>query len=129
MPPRKRTTNKNFSSPETPIDARQRAIAEQEAMLKAQVQKYQKLIEEAPKLAKERERARREQFISRASRTESRPGSRVALPDRRYDINVGAPTRGPRLRAERNRGRMTFFILLLLLAASFLWLYFTIRQA
>ena len=57
--PRKRTTSNNFKAADTPLDARQRAIQEQEAKLRAQMEKYQKLIEEAPKLAKERERARR----------------------------------------------------------------------
>ncbi len=126
---RKRTTTNKVQAPDTPLDARQRAIAEEEATLRAQVQKYQKLIEDAPKIAKERDRVRREQFISRASRTEARPGSRTALPDRRYDLNVGVPARQRRLRAERNRGRMTFFILLVLLALSFLWLYYTIQPS
>ncbi|MGV3533668.1 MAG: hypothetical protein ACO1QR_14970 [Chthoniobacteraceae bacterium] len=126
---RKRTTSNNFSAPDTPLNAKQRAIAEQEAKLKAQEEKLQRLIAEAPKIAKERERVRREQFISRASRTEARPGSHAALPDRRYDLNVGVPAKQRRLRAERNRGRMTFFILLLVLAASVLWLYYTIQPS
>lgn len=124
--PRKRTTSNNFASPDTPLTAKQRAIAEQEAKLRAQVERYQKLIEEAPKLAKERQRVQREQFINRASRTETRPGSRTSLPDRRYDLNVGTPARQRRLRSERNRGRMTFFVLLLVLAGAVLWLYYTV---
>lgn len=127
---RKRTTSDNFKAPDTPLDAKQRAIAEQEAKLKAQEEKLQRLIAEAPKIAKEREKARREQFISRASRTESRPGAHhAALPDRRYDLNVGVPAKQRRLRAERNRGRMTFFILLLVLVACVLWLYYTIQPS
>ena len=95
---RKRTTSNNFNPSDTPLDVRQRAIHEQEAKLRAQMEKYQKLIEEAPKLAKERERARREEFITRAARTEHRYGSRAALPDNRYDLNVGVPTKQRRLR-------------------------------
>ncbi len=93
------------------------------------MEKYQKLIEEAPKLAKERERARREQFITRAARTEHRYGSRAALPDNRYDLNVGSPIKQPkRLRSERKRGRNTFFVLLVLLALAVAYLYFTITN-
>ncbi|MHA3775242.1 hypothetical protein ACXR0O_27270 [Verrucomicrobiota bacterium sgz303538] len=126
--PRKRTTSNNFKPSDTPLDAKQRAIQEQEAKLRAQMEKYQKLIEDAPKLAKERERVRREQFITRAARTEQRYGSRAALPDRRYELNAGLPGKQRRLRAERNRGRNTFFVLLLLLAIAATYLYFTITH-
>lgn len=125
---RKRTTSNNFNPSDTPIDVRQRAIQEQEAKLRAQMEKYQKLIEEAPKLAKERERARREQFITRAARTEHRIGSRAALPDNRYELNVGAPVKQRKLRAERKRGRNTFFVLLFLLGIAVAYLYFTIAH-
>lgn len=125
---RKRTTSNNFTPSDTPLDAKQRAIQEQEAKLRAQMEKYQKLIEEAPKLAKERERARREQFITRAARTDQRFGSRAALPDRRYELSSGTPGKQKRLRAERNRGRNTFFVLLLILGAAVAYLYFTITH-
>jgi hypothetical protein len=126
--PRKRTTSNNFGKPDTALDAKQRAIQEQEAKLRAQMEKYQKMIEEAPRLAKERERTRREQFIKRAAHAEARFGAGGRLPDRRYDLNVGLPARQRRLRQERNRGRMMFFVLLLVLAAVVAWLYFTITQ-
>ena len=125
---RKRTTSNNFGGPETPIDAKQRAIAEQEAKLRAQMEKYERLIQEAPKIAKERDRARREQFITRASRTEGRYNSRAVIPDSRYELNAGAPAKMRRLRAERNRGRNTFFILLIVLAAAVLWLYMIVTH-
>src|SRR4051812_12543608 len=126
--PRKRTTSDNFKGTATPLDAKQRAIAEQEAKLLAQEARLKRLIEEAPKLKKERERAQREQFITRASRTEQGPRPRAALPDSRYELNAGAPAKMRRLRAERNRGRNTFFLLLLLLAAAVCWLYFTVTH-
>jgi len=125
---RKRTTSNNFGKPDTALDAKQRAIIEQEAKLRAQMEKYQKMIEDAPKLAKERERVRREQFIKRAEHAEARFGATGRLPDRRYDLNVGLPARQRRLRQERNRGRMMFFVLLLVFAAVMAWLYFSVLR-
>jgi hypothetical protein len=128
-PGKRKTTSNNFKPADTPLDAKQKAIAEQEAKLRAQVERYQRLIEEAPKRAAEQARAQREQFIKRASRTEQGARSRAALPDSRYELNAGAPAKMKKLRAERNRGRNTFFILILVLAVAILWLYFTVTHA
>lgn len=114
---------------DTPLDAKQKAIAEQEKKLQSQMEKYQKLIEEAPRLAKERDRKMREQFVTRAARTEQRGRPRAALPDRRYELNAAAPARQRRLRAEKNQGRMMFFILLLVFGAVVAWLYFAVLHS
>jgi hypothetical protein len=130
MPRKKRTTSDNFGRAEksTPLDAAQRAIAEQEAKLRAQMEKYQKLIDQAPKLAEERDRIRREQARQRATHIERRFGNGASLPDRRFELNAGLPARQRRLRQERNRGRMMFFLLLLVFIGTVLWAYFTLTQ-
>lgn len=111
---------------ETPIDTRQKAIAEQEAKVRLQMAKYEKLIEDAPRLAKERARVQREQFVTRAARADNSVPTRAVAPGRRrYELNAGAPARERRLRAERNAGRGMFFILLLVFAVVVAWLYFT----
>ena len=110
----------------TPLDARQKLVAEQEAKLRAQMDKYQQLIENAPRLAKERAKAQREQFVTRAARTEQTGRPRAAAPSRRYELNAGAPAKERRLRAERNQGRMMFFVLLLVFAGVVAWLYITV---
>jgi hypothetical protein len=73
---------------------------------------------------------RREELINRASRTEARPGSRVALPDRRFNeqLNVGVPARPRGLRAERRRGRLLFFVLLLTFSVLVYWFYYTVTR-
>jgi len=124
----KRTTSNNFRGQITPLDAKQKAIAEEEAKLREQMARYERLIEQAPKIAKQREKARREEFIVRASTGPKSASRRFALPDSRYELNAGVPARQRRLRAERNRGRNTFFFLLLGLAVSVVWLYFTVVQ-
>jgi hypothetical protein len=125
MPPPRRNSGKDKAP--SPIDEKARALAEQEAQLRAKMESCQKLIEEAPKLAEEQRKLRREELINRASRTEARHGSRAALPDRRfgYEANVAAPAQRRRLRAERRQGRLTFFILLLTLAGLVSWAYYT----
>ena len=116
------------TAPDTTLDSKKKAMAAEEAKLREQMERYQRLIENAPKLAKERERRQREQFVTRASRADHRPGSRAALPDRRYELNPGAPARQRRLRAERNQGRMMFFILLLIFVAVVGWVYLTMGR-
>jgi hypothetical protein len=126
--PRK-PAKKKVPSRDTPLDSAQKKIAEEEAKLQAKMQRYEKLIQEAPKIKQERQRIQREQFISRASRAESRAVSPAALPDRRmYELNAGAPYQHKRLRAERNRGRLTFFILLAVFGCVAAWVYFTFKQ-
>jgi hypothetical protein len=125
VPKKKRKGKEEPEAPDTTLDSKKKAMAAEEAKLREKVERYQRLIENAPKLAKERERRQREQFVTRASRADHRPGSRAALPDRRYELNPGAPARDRRLRAERNRGRMMFFILLLVFVGVVGWLYVT----
>src|SRR5258708_23920993 len=114
--PKRKVPPKKLAKVDSPLDARQKAIAEQEEKLRSQMEKYQRLIEEAPKLAKERDRARREQYVTPASRTEQRARPRAALPDRRFELNAGAPAPQKRLRPEKNRGRRLFFVVLLILS-------------
>lgn len=111
-------------------------------MVHEQVEKYQRLIAQAPALAEQRRQAeaakqraeeelrrlQREEAVVRRARIEGRFGSPASLPDRRYELNAGAPARQRRLRAERNRGRMTFFFLLLIFAATLAFLYFTVMH-
>ena len=128
VPKKKRKGKDEPAAPDTTLDSKKKAMAAEEAKLREQMERYQRLIENAPKLAKERERRQREQFVTRASRADHRPGSRAALPDRRYELNPGAPARQRRLRAERNQGRMMFFILLLIFVAVVGWVYLTMGR-
>ncbi len=136
MPPKRTTSSssKKNKNAATPLDAAQRKIAEEEAKVRAEMEKYQRLIEQAPKRAAEakqrletQKRIQREEAVVRRSKIEGRFGSLAALPDRRYELNAGAPARQRRLRAERNRGRFMFFILLLVFAGTvaFLWVTMT----
>jgi hypothetical protein len=133
MNPKRRKTNPpktGTSATPSPLDARQRSLAEEEAKLREKMEQYQKLIEDAPKIARERARMRREEIITRATRTEARPGNRAALIDRRfYEVNVAVPAQYKRLRAERRQGRLTFFMLFIVFIAVICWLYYTVMHS
>jgi hypothetical protein len=111
----------------TTLDEKARALAETQANLEAEIARQQRVITEAPERAKELQQRRRDELINRASRTESRTG--VALPDRRYnELHVAVPVRPRGLRAERRRGRLMFFVLLLTFCGLVCWLYYTVMQ-
>jgi len=122
----KKKKRKDEEIVETTLDSKKKAIEADEAKVREAMARAERLIKIAPKLAQERERLKREQFVIRAARTEGRANSRAALPDRRYELNAGAVPRQRRLRAERNRGRFMFFVLLIVFAGLVAWLYFTI---
>jgi hypothetical protein len=129
MAQKRRAAKREPSYEESALAAKQKQIAAEQAKLEAEMAKYKKLIDEAPKLAAERARRARDQFVIRASRTEHRGGNRAALPThRRYDLDPGAPARQKRLRAERNKGRFMFFVLLLTFCGVMAWLYFSVLQ-
>ena len=115
----------------SPLDAKARALAEQQEKLRAEIERRERLIKEAPRIAKEQELRRREELVKRASRTEARRGSRVALQDRRhvFEFNAAIPARHKSLRAERRRGRLLFFVLLFAFGAAVYWAYFTFTHS
>lgn len=128
MAQRSKRPQKNAALPASPLDAKQRALQEQERKLHERMAKYEKLIEEAPKLAAARAKEQREELIRRAARTVKTVGNNNALPDRRYDANVGAPAQYRRMRGERRQGRLMFFILLLVLGLAVCYLYYTVTR-
>lgn len=117
------------------LTSQQRELALQEAQVKAEFAKAQRVIAEAPKLQAERERReeekrreQREYATARDARNEHHFGSPARLTDWRCNLNTGLPTKKRQLRAERNRGRLMFFVLLAIFACAILWLYFTINH-
>ena len=121
MPKRRKQEKPNASSP---LDEKARALAAEQEKVRAEIERRERLIKEAPKIAKERERVRREELVKRASRTQARGVSRVALQDPRYELNAAVPARQKSLRAERRRGRLLFLVLLCTFAAVVGWAYY-----
>ncbi len=129
MAQKRRPQGKDKPNKSTPLDEKARALAETQAKLEAEIARQQRVIQEAPQRAKEIQQRRRDELINRASRTEARPGSRAALPDRRFsELNVVAPARQRGLRSERRRGRLMFFVLFVTLCGLVYWLYYTVTH-
>lgn len=129
MDPKRRKPDPH--KPESPLDAKKREIARQEAQNRAERERCEKVIQEAPQRAEKIAKARREEVIARASRTDRPRESPAALPDRwrTLEVNSAAPARPKRLRVERRRGRVLFFLLLLTLIGVAYWLYCTVVRS
>jgi hypothetical protein len=126
-PDKDKDKDKGKEAASNPLDDQARDLAAQQAKLRAEIERNQRLIEEAPKIRKEQERLRREELVRRASRTDGRRDSHVALQDPRhaFEFNAARPAQQKSLRAARRRGRFLFFVLLCTLAAVVYWAYLT----
>jgi hypothetical protein len=119
---------KKKDAPASPLDAKRKALLEHERKIAEQIARRERLIEEAPKLAKEQAKLRREEIVRRASRVEAGSNTRAALPDPRhaYEAQTITAGRGRRLKREQRRGMLTFFVLLAAFGCILAWVYFTL---
>jgi hypothetical protein len=106
----------------TTLDQTKQQLARQESELRDQVQKLERMIADAPRLAEEAERRQREELLLRANEGGSRLDVSLALRDKRYgdDGTTARPRRS--LRKERRDGRIVFLVLIIALATTVLWL-------
>lgn len=113
----------------SPIDEKRKALLEYERKIAEQIARRERLIKDAPMIAQEEARRRREELMKRKSRVETAPNARAALHDKRhvYDARTAAvPRPGPRLKREQRRGMLTFFVLLAGFACVLAWIYLTL---
>lgn len=111
----------------TPLNAKQEELARRESQLRAEMQKLQQMISEAPRKAEERSRREREEIIARA-KGESRLDVSMALQDKRFGDSSGYSSgRRGALRKEQREGRIVFLVLVLALAAAVIWLMAHLR--
>lgn len=106
----------------TPIDQKQKDLAQQESDLRDQVQKLERMIADAPRVAEETSRRQREELLMRANQGGNRLDVSIGLQDKRYaDERVGTRRRGS-LRKERREGRIVFLVLVVALVITVIWL-------
>lgn len=105
----------------TTLDQTKQEIARQESELRDQMQKLERMIEAAPRVAEAIEKRQREELLMRASEGGSRLDVSLALHDERYGGAV--PTR-PRvsMRKQRREGRILFAVLIVALLIAAIWL-------
>ncbi len=115
-----------LNRPETPFETRRRELAEQEESLRAAEEKHRRFIEDAPKLAAERRREERELYLKNARTAQTHSSNPHRLPDERYLNNDVPAANSSSKRRDREKGKWTFFLLLLLLAMTAFWMFQTL---
>lgn len=111
----------------TPLNEKQQELARRESQLRAEMQKLERMIEDAPRVAEETTRRQREELLARASEGSSRLDVSIALQDKRFSDGVGYNQRRAPLRKERREGRIVFLVLVIALGAAVLWLISHLR--
>lgn len=106
----------------TTLDLSKEELARREATLRDEMEKLQRMIDDAPRVAEELSRRQREELLMRANEGGSRLDVSMALQDKRYG-EFGRPAR-PRgsLRKQRREGRIIFLVLVIALAVAVIWL-------
>lgn len=105
----------------TALDQTKQDLAQQESELRDQMQKLQRMIDEAPRVAEEIQKRQREELLMRASSGGSRLDVSMALHDERYGGGAPARPRGS-LRKQRREGRIIFLVLVIALLIAAIWL-------
>ena len=102
----------------TPLDARQKALVEQQEKLREKMDRLERLISEAPKIAEEQEKRRREELMTRSTNNRFRRSDVPVLNDKRFELQVSMARSRPirkALKAEKRAQRLTFLALAVLL--------------
>jgi hypothetical protein len=106
----------------TTLDQTKQQLARQESELRDQVQKLERMIADAPRVAEEVGRRQREELLMRASEGGSRLNVSAALQDKRYGDDAGTAPRRGSMRKERREGRILFLVLVIALVTAAVWL-------
>jgi septal ring factor EnvC (AmiA/AmiB activator) len=103
------------------LDQTKQELARQESELHEQMKQLERMIADAPRVAKEVERRQREELVIRANQGGSRLDVSMVLQDKRYGESGSGRRRGS-LRKERREGRIVFLVLIVALLAAAIWL-------
>ena len=110
------------SKPASTLDQTKQELARQESELRNKMEKLERMIADAPKVAEEFTRQQREELLIRATEERSRLDVSLALHDKRFGDEGGPLTRRKPLRKERRDGRLVFLLLVIALMAAVIWL-------
>jgi septal ring factor EnvC (AmiA/AmiB activator) len=114
------------SKSDTALDQTKQALAREESELRQTVEKLERMIAEAPRIAEEEARRQREELRLRAGAERTRLDVSLALDDKRYYEGDAARPRGS-MRKQRREGRIIFLVLVVALAAAVIWLIAHLR--
>ena len=106
----------------TPLNQKQEELAQRESDLRGEMEKLERMIAEAPRVAEETTRRQREELLARASEGRSRLDVSIALQDKRWGDDYRSSGKRRSLRKERREGRIIFLVLVIALGVAILWL-------
>jgi septal ring factor EnvC (AmiA/AmiB activator) len=106
----------------TPLNQKQEELAQRESQLRGEMEKLERMIAEAPRVAEETTRRQREELLARASEGSSRLNVSAALQDKRWGDDSRTSGRRVSLRKERREGRIVFLVLVIALCVAVVWL-------
>jgi hypothetical protein len=106
----------------TPLNQKQDELAQRESQLRGEMEKLERMIAEAPRVAEETTRRQREELLSRATEGRSRLDVSIALQDKRWGDDSRSGGRRGSLRKERREGRIIFLVLVIALGLAVIWL-------
>jgi len=104
----------------TTLDQTKQELAQKESELRDQMQKLERMIADAPRVAEEIEKRQREELLMRASQGGSRLDVSLALQDERYGGSSPRP-RGS-MRKQKREGRIFFLVLVIAVLVAAIWL-------
>ena len=108
--------------PGTPLNQKQEELTQRESQLRGEMEKLERMIAEAPRVAEETTRRRREELLARASEGSNRLDVSIALQDKRWGDEGRSRGRRKSLRKERREGRIIFLVLVIALGIAIIWL-------
>ncbi len=114
---RRRTPNAG-----TPLNQKQEELAQRESQLRGEMEKLERMIAEAPRVAEETTRRQREELLTRASEGRSRLDVSTTLQDKRWGDDGRISGQRVSLRKERREGRIVFLVLVIALCVAVVWL-------
>jgi len=106
----------------TPLNQKQAELAQRESQLRGEMEKLERMIAEAPRVAEETTRRQREELLARASEGRSRLDVSIALQGTRWGDDSHTGGGRVSLRKERREGRISFLVLVIALAVAVVWL-------
>jgi hypothetical protein len=106
----------------TALDHTKQDLARRESELRERVEKLERMIADAPRVAEEMTRQQREELLTRASEGRSRLDAAVALQDKRYGDDGGGSRPRRSMRKQKREGRIIFIVLMIALAVAIIWL-------
>src|ERR1700737_5212819 len=109
----------------TALDQTKLELARQESELRGQMEKLERMIADAPRLAEEEARKQREELRERAGAERTRLDVSLGAADKWESVEI--PQRRGSMRKQRREGRIIFLVLVITLVVAVIWLITHLR--